>query len=60
MEKNILNQKISFVTYGDKKFKLSRERIINEAKQLGFFNECIMETEAICNDKEFNDKDLDG
>tara|TARA_R110001592_G_scaffold4932_1_gene27249 strand:- start:1175 stop:1924 length:750 start_codon:yes stop_codon:yes gene_type:complete len=54
MEKNILNQKTYFVTYGDKKFKLSRKRIINEAKQLDFFNECIMETEAICNDKEFN------
>ena len=54
MEKNILNQKIYFVTYGDKKFKLSRKRIINEAKQLDFFNECIMEIEAICNDKEFN------
>jgi hypothetical protein len=46
-------QNIVFLTYGDKKFKKSRQRIINEAKQLDLFTDCIMETENVFNDMEF-------
>lgn len=42
-----------FLTYGDNNFKKSRKRIINEAKQLDLFTDCIMETEDIFNDTEF-------
>ena len=35
-------QNIVFVTYGDKNFKKSRERIINEAKQLDLFTDFWM------------------
>lgn len=49
-------QNIVFVTYGDKKFKKSRERIVNEAKQLDLFTDCIMETEDVFNDREFKEQ----
>ena len=42
-----------FLTYGDKHFINSRQRIINEAKQLDLFTDCIMETENVFNDMEF-------
>ena len=32
------NQKISFITYGDNKFKLAKERIGREAADMGIFN----------------------
>ena len=50
--KSIKNKKI-FITYGDNNFKKSRERIINEAKQLNLFTDYIMETENVFNDNEF-------
>ena len=42
-----------FLTYGDLKFKKSRERIVNEANQLNYFNNIIMETEKTILDDEF-------
>ena len=33
-----------FMTYGDERFKKSRERLAKEAKQLGIFDECVIET----------------
>ena len=50
---NKTKKNIVFLTYGDKNFKKSRERIINEAKQLDLFTDCIMETENIFNEREF-------
>ena len=47
------NQKIFYLTYGDEKFKKSRERIIKEAQNLNFFTNTILETEAIIDDDEF-------
>lgn len=41
-----------FLTYGDKNFLKSRERIINEAKQLNIFDEFILKTEDIRNEIE--------
>lgn len=49
-------QNIVFVTYGDKNFKKSRERIVNEAKQLDLFTDCIMETEDVFNEMEFKEQ----
>jgi len=49
-------QNIVFLTYGDNNFKKSRERIIDEAKQLNLFTDCIMETEGIFNDDEFSEQ----
>tara|TARA_Y100000287_G_C14165083_1_gene326790 strand:+ start:231 stop:1010 length:780 start_codon:yes stop_codon:yes gene_type:complete len=49
-------QNIVFVTYGNEKFKKSRERIVNEAKQLDLFTDCIMETEDVFNDREFKEQ----
>lgn len=42
-----------FLSYGDRNFIKSRKRIIKEAKQLKFFDRCILETENIKNDTEF-------
>ena len=53
VSENKTKQNIVFLTYGDKNFKKSRERIINQAKQLDLFTDCIMETENIFNDREF-------
>ena len=39
-----------FLTYGDKKFILSRKRISLEAENLNFFDKIITETENIKND----------
>ena len=49
-------QNIVFVTYGNENFKKSRERIVNEAKQLDLFTDCIMETEDVFNDTEFKEQ----
>ena len=49
-------QNIVFLTYGDKNFKKSRERIIDEAKQLNLFTDCIMETDDVFNDREFKEQ----
>jgi len=49
-------QNVVFLTYGDKNFKKSRERIIKEAKQLNLFTDCIMETEDVFNDSEFSEQ----
>tara|TARA_B100000795_G_C22672158_1_gene388388 strand:- start:27 stop:812 length:786 start_codon:yes stop_codon:yes gene_type:complete len=48
-----LSCNIFFITFGNEKFKNSRERIINEAKNIGIFNKCFYETEDIINDEEF-------
>lgn len=45
-----------FLTYGDKHFINSRQRIINEAKQLDLFTDYIMETEDIFNESEFKEQ----
>ena len=50
------SQNIVFLTYGDKNFKKSRERIIDEAKQLNLFTDCTMETEDVFNDTEFSEQ----
>lgn len=43
-----------FLTYGNDKFKKSRERITKEAKSLNLFDNCIVETDkTILNDTEF-------
>jgi len=42
-----------FVTYGDEKFIQSRDRVIREAKRCGSFTDCILETEEMMYDKEF-------
>ena len=48
-----LSCNIVFVTFGNEKFKNSRERIVNQAKSIGIFNKCLYETEDILNDTEF-------
>jgi len=53
-EKN--STKKVFLTYGDKHFINSRQRIINEAKQLDLFTDYIMETEDIFNESEFKEQ----
>ena len=66
IEKNFLKknkkQKIIFLTYGNDKFKQSRTRIANESKQLGIYDEIIVETDkTILNYPEWNNalKNLD-
>jgi len=44
---------IVFVTFGNEKFKNSRERIVKSAENLGIFNKCHYETEDIVDDLEF-------
>ena len=44
-----------FLNYGDKKFKLSRQRISLEAKKLNYFDRIITETENIKNDVDIID-----
>lgn len=43
---------LNFLTYGDSKFKLSRNRICKEAKNINFFDNIICETEEIIKDAE--------
>jgi hypothetical protein len=47
------NLSIFFLTYGDDRFKESRERIIKEAKKTKLFLKCILETRKIEEEKEF-------
>ena len=50
------NRNIVFLTYGDQKFKKSRERIIKEAQNLNFFTDTVLETETLVNDSEFKNE----
>jgi len=44
---------VFFLTYGDDRFKESRERIIKEAINMKIFSKCILETREIEKEKEF-------
>ena len=51
-DKNIRKRLISF---GNERFKKSRERIINEANKIGIFDECICEKENILEEDGFKE-----
>lgn len=53
---NTNNRKISFITYGNDAFKQSKERIVNEAKDMGCFNGKIKAYGPDDLSKEFVDK----
>jgi len=46
-------RKVVFLTYGDQKFKHSRNRVVQEAKQQGLFTDFVLETDDIKKDFEF-------
>ena len=44
-----------FLSYGNKRFILSRDWIKKKAEVLNIFDDIIIETEDICNDNEIKD-----
>ena len=47
--------RLLFLTYGDSRFKKSRDRIQNEALRLNFFDKAVVENEKTIKDKSFRD-----